>query len=109
MRHGVGQIEAIDIGFLDPGLQFIGHRFRTADEQRAKAADAHPVRQRFHRPLTIRVGGEKRLNRRLDGVGMQVFQHLVRPILTEVNTGPAGDQRQRCLPIVARPFLALRR
>ncbi len=97
VSDGVGKVKAIDIGLFHPALQLVGHRFGTANQQWAKATNTHPVGQRLHRPLTIRIGGGEGLHRRLDGVGVQVFKHLVRLILTKIDPGPAGDQRQRAL------------
>ena len=99
MGHRIGEIKPIDIGLFDPGLQLIGDRLRAADHQRPEAADPRPVRQLLHGPLAVRIGGGKRLYHRLNRVGMQILQHLIRLILTKVDAGPAGEQRQR--PFVA--------
>ena len=97
--HRIGEIKPIDVGLFDPGLQLIGDRLRAADHQRPEAADPRPVRQLLHGPLAVRIGGGKRLYHRLNRVGMQILQHLIRLILTKVDAGPAGEQRQR--PFVA--------
>lgn len=92
---GIGKVKAIDIRLFDPGLQFVRHGLRAADHQRAEAADTGPVGQGLHRPLPVRVRSGEGLHRRLNGVGVQILQHLIRLILAEINPRPAGEQRQR--------------
>ena len=99
MGHRIGEIKPIDVGLFDPGLQLIGDRLWTADHQRPEAANPRPVRQLLHGPLAVRIGSGKRLHHRLNRIGMQILQHLVRLILAKVDPGPAGEQRQR--PFVA--------
>src|SRR5882757_449524 len=41
-RHGIGEVEAVDVGLLHPLLQDVGDGGGRADEHRAEAADAAP-------------------------------------------------------------------
>ncbi len=99
MRHRVGQVKTVNVGLVNPALQLIGHGLRAAHQQRTKPTDPHPVSQRLHRPLAVGIGRREGLNRRLNGIGMQMLQNLIGLVLAEVNAGPAGDQRQR--PLIA--------
>ncbi|BAK11638.1 hypothetical protein PAJ_1558 [Pantoea ananatis AJ13355] len=94
MREGIGQIKAIHVRLLHPALQFIGNGFCAAHQQGAKAANAHPVGHVLHRPFTLRIGCGEALYNRLNGIGMQMLKNLVGLVLTEIDAGPAGDQRQ---------------
>ena len=95
VRQCIGQVETVDIGLLNPLLQQIGHRFGTADKQRTKPANPDPVGQFVGRPDLVRISRGERLHRRLDGVGVHMFERLIRLELTEIDPGPARNQCHR--------------
>jgi hypothetical protein len=45
VRDRVSQVEAVDVGLLDPLLHEIGDRRRAADEKGAETADVNPFRK----------------------------------------------------------------
>lgn len=109
VSDGIGEVKAIDVRLFDPGLQFVRHGLRAANHQRTEAADPRPIGQGLHRPLAVRISGRKGLHRRLNGVGVQILQHLIRLILAEIDPRPAGEQRQRAfIADVLLIFLPLR-
>jgi hypothetical protein len=48
--HDAAEIEAVDIGFIDPGDQIVGHLLGRADDRRIAAAQPHPADYSPHHP-----------------------------------------------------------
>jgi hypothetical protein len=49
-RHDAAQIEVVDVSFLDPGDQIVGHLLGRTDDRRVAAAQPHPANYSSQRP-----------------------------------------------------------
>lgn len=87
---GVGEVESVDVGLLDPALQFVGDRRRGAHHHGADAADAQVAGDLIGGPPAGRIGGGEDRERRVDRVGVDVLQGLLRREFGQVEAAPAA-------------------
>src|SRR5262245_50118831 len=52
-RDHVGDVEAVDAGLLDPGLELVGHRLTGADDHGRLDADTAPLRELAEGPVAL--------------------------------------------------------
>ena len=55
-RNGESDVEAVDVGRFEPGLDIVGDLFRRADHDRPGAADADMLDDLAHGPDPVRIG-----------------------------------------------------
>ncbi|ATA29299.1 hypothetical protein MLM_3255 [Mycobacterium lepraemurium] len=89
----VGDVEPVDVGVVDPTLEFVGDLGRRPHQHRAAPADADLGGQLGHRPGPPRCG--ERRQRRAVGVGFHVGQRFVGVQLGQIHPAPAAEQGQR--------------
>src|ERR1700731_2163457 len=75
-RHDAAQIEAVDVGFLDPGDQIVRHLLGRTDDRRVAGAQPHPANYSSQRPR-LRAHYRQGLDRRVDRVILDVTDRLV--------------------------------
>src|SRR6516162_1166803 len=94
--YDAAEVEAVDIGFLDPGDQVVGNLLGRADDGRVAAAQPHPADDPPQRP---RLGTQRRqgLDRRVYRVVLDVTDRLVRRVSREVEASGAREMRWRPL------------
>lgn len=54
--HRVGEVEAVDVGLVDPAFELVGDRRGRADEDRPHRPDPDEPRHLVRRPVAVRVG-----------------------------------------------------
>src|SRR5579884_2796343 len=86
MRHGVSEIEAVHIRFLDPFLQNVRYPGGRADEDRTDAANAAPRRQLLDRPGAI--AASQVLDQGMDRVGLLLLDDVIRRETSEIDAAP---------------------
>ena len=96
-RNRKRNIEAVDVGLFEPGLDIVGDFLRRADHDRADAADADMLGDLAHGPDAVRIGAGDVVHRRAAGVVLDVADLLVELVGREIDAGPARHQRQRAL------------
>jgi len=95
---GVGEVEAVDVGLVHPGLHLIGDLARIADEHRPAPAYGRPRGDVAQRPgIALWVGAEEHGRGGLDRVLVAAGQRGVEVVAGEVQAGPAREQDERRL------------
>ena len=92
-----GDVEAVDVGLVEPGLDLVGDLFRRADHDRSDAADADMLGDLAHGPDPVRIGAGDVVHRGAAGVVLDMANLLVEVVGREIDAGPARHQRQRAL------------
>ncbi|EGE61080.1 hypothetical protein RHECNPAF_1260059 [Rhizobium etli CNPAF512] len=96
-RYGISKVEAVDVGLVDPGLEFVGNGGGRSHDHRSHAADTAPFGQLPDRPALIRIAFRQALDRRMDGVGLDLAHEVIRRVAGKVDAGPAGHEDQRAI------------
>ena len=94
-RHCIGDVEAVDVGLIDPFLQRVGDLRWRSHEDRSQPADAAELGELVHRPRLVTAG--EVLDHRDDGVGLDLLHLVLRRILPEVDATPARHEDQRAV------------
>jgi hypothetical protein len=94
--HNATQIEAVDIGFLDPGDQIVGDLLGGADDGRIAATEPHPADDAPQCP-GLGTSCRQGLDRRVDRIILDIADWRVRLVAREINAGRAGEMSQRPL------------
>ena len=96
-RNRKRDVQAIDVGLVDPCFDRVGDLFRGADHDRPDAADADMLRDLAHGPDPVRIGAGDVVHRGAAGIVLDVANLLVEIVGREIDAGPAGHQRKRTL------------
>src|SRR3984893_15824591 len=81
--HDAAEVEAVDVGLVDPGDQVLGDLLGRADDGRITAAQTHPADDAPHGPW-FGAQCRQRLDSRVDRIVLHVTDRLVGPLVREV-------------------------
>src|SRR3984957_16195677 len=76
-RNRKGDVQAVDVGLIDPGFDLVGDPFRRADHHRPDAADADMLGALAPGPDPVRIGTGDVVHRGAAGVVLDVANFLV--------------------------------
>src|SRR4029453_788075 len=76
-RGGKRDVEAVDIGLLEPGLDIVGDLLGRADHDRAGAADADMLDDLAHGPDPVRIGARDVVERGASCIVLDMAHLLV--------------------------------
>ena len=91
--HREGEIEAVDVGFVDPILQLIGDRRRRADEHRPDATDGDMLGGLPDRSGSVGISAGDVFECGAARLARDVLDDLIRIEPGEIDPGPARQQR----------------
>src|SRR6202041_3946542 len=84
-RNRKGDVEAVDIGLIDPGFDLVGDLFGRADHHRPDAADADMLGDLAHGPDPVRIGTGDVVHRGAAGLVLNVANFLVEVVAREID------------------------
>ncbi|MCY1184618.1 hypothetical protein D9M73_253280 [compost metagenome] len=87
--HGVGQVETVDAGMVQPGFQLVGHLAGSADQHGAATAEANELGGFAYGPAASGVGGGKGCQGSTASIVLDVLDRCIGVEAGEVDTGPA--------------------
>ena len=91
----VGEVEAVDAGFLHPGAQFLGDLLSRSDHHRAAAADRGMPGDFPNGPFAVRIGGGESFQRRGLRIRFVGEAHDLDPVASRRNRAPVQPDIKR--------------
>src|SRR5258705_5228990 len=94
-RNRKRDIQAVDVGLLEPGFDLVGDFFRRADHHRPDAADADMLGHFAHGPYPVRIGAGDIVHRGAAGVVLDLAHLQVELVGRKIDAGPARHEGKR--------------